>query len=92
MPLEGVQVIALRDSEVGAPVDPTAEQIATGRYPLDRFIYLYLRAGKGMPLDPFAEEYIRLALSDEGQHAIASAGFLPLNEGERAEERAKLAP
>jgi phosphate transport system substrate-binding protein len=91
IPLDGVKIVALK-TETGAPSPGTAAEIAAGRYPLDRFVYIYLRLGKGMPLDPFAKEYMRTVLSDEGQRAIAhdSAGYIPLNPGELAEERAKL--
>ena len=58
----------------------------------DRFVYIYLRLGKGVPMDDFGKEYVRMALSAEGQRAIAkeAAGYIPLNESELAQERAKL--
>ncbi len=91
MHLGDVKVIGLR-SEVGSSLQGSATDIAAGRYPLDRFVYIYLRMGKGMPLDSFGKEYVRMVLSDEGQRAIATeaAGYIPLNAGELAEERARL--
>lgn len=89
-PHANVKIVSLRFSDTGEPVLPTADGIEQGGYPFDRFVYLYLRAGKGTPLDPLALEYARTALSDEGQQAIASAGYLPLNAAELAQERAKL--
>jgi phosphate transport system substrate-binding protein len=89
-PHDNVKVVALRLSGTGQAVLPTGDVIEQGAYPLDRFVYLYLRAGKGAPLDPLALAYARTALSDEGQQAIASAGYLPLNAAELAQERAKL--
>ena len=91
-PLGNVKVVALKGTDTGLSVQPNATNIAIGRYPLDRFIYIYLRAGKGMPLDEFGKEYMRTVLSDAGQQAIAAeaAGYIPLNAGELAEERAKL--
>ena len=92
VPLAGVKVIALKSTETGIPIDPNAANIAAGRYPLDRYVYIYLRVGKGIPLDEFGKEYMRMVLSEEGQRVIAqeSAGYIPLNAGEIAEERAKL--
>jgi len=92
VPLSGVKVIALKNTEAGAALDATAANIAAGRYPLDRYIYIYLRVGKGMPLDEFGKEYMRMVLSEEGQRVIAqeAAGYIPLSAGELAEERAKL--
>ncbi|HEX9202030.1 MAG TPA: substrate-binding domain-containing protein [Acidobacteriaceae bacterium] len=89
--LDGVKLVALRN-DTGSPSRGSAADIAAGRYPLDRFVYIYLRIGKGTPIDTFAKEYIRMVLSDEGQRAIAgeTAGYIPLNAGELAEERARL--
>jgi phosphate transport system substrate-binding protein len=91
IPLDGVKVIGLK-SDSGASSQGIAADIAAGRYPLDRFIYIYLRVGKGAPIDEFGKEYMRMVLSSDGQRAIASniAGYLPLTAGELAEERARL--
>jgi phosphate transport system substrate-binding protein len=91
-PLANVKVLALKTTDTGKPIPPSSANIAAGIYPLDRFVYIYLRVGKGMPPDEFGMEYMRTALSDAGQRAIASeaAGYIPLNAGELAEERAKL--
>lgn len=91
VPLGDVKVIGLK-SDTGSASSGSAGDIAAGRYPLDRFVYIYLRVGKGMPLDSFGKEYVRMVLSDEGQRVIASeaAGYLPLSAGELAEERARL--
>jgi phosphate transport system substrate-binding protein len=89
--LVGVKVIALR-SDTGKPSTGSTLEIAAGSYPLDRFVYLYLRVGKGAPVDDFAKEYVRVALSEEGQRAIAAeaAGYIPLSAGELAQERGRL--
>lgn len=91
IPLDGVRLIGLK-SDAGAPSQGNPADIAAGRYPLDRFVYIYLRVGKGAPIDEFGEEYMRMVLSGEGQRAIAAnaAGYIPLNAGELAEERARL--
>ena len=92
LPLEGVKVLPLQRTESSPAVPPTAHEITAGRYPLDRFVYLYLRLGKGQPLDPFAVAYTRAALSPEGQQALASepTGYLTLSAAELAIERARL--
>ena len=89
--LDGVKLVALRN-DTGSPSRGSAADIAAGRYPLDRFVYIYLRVGKGIPIDAFGKEYVRMVLSDEGQRAIAgeAAGYIPLNTDELAEERARL--
>jgi phosphate transport system substrate-binding protein len=76
----------------GAPSQGSAEDIVSGRYPYNRYIYIYIRRGSGKPLDPFIAEYLRLALSREGQEAIAAEGhgYLPLSLDETRAELSKL--
>lgn len=70
----------------------TRADVMAGRYPLDRYLLIYVRIPPGGRLDPIAREYLRLALSPEGQRAIASGhlGYLPLSSAQAAVERAKL--
>ena len=84
----GVRVLALAADERAAPVALTEDSIRAGRYPLDRFLLVYVR----QPLDPFVREYLRLVLSRDGQAIVAgdTLGYLPLNSAEAAIERAKL--
>jgi phosphate transport system substrate-binding protein len=91
IPLQGLKRLALK-SDAGPASDGAASDIAAGRYPFDRYIYIYIRVGKGVPADPFAKEYIRMVVSDEGQRVIANerTGYIPLNPGEVAQERARL--
>ena len=86
-----VRVVGLTSSNDIAALDGTSEQIHTGRYPFDRYIYIYLRRDKNSHLDPFAEEYVRTALSPAGQHAIATeaSGYIPLSKVQISEELAK---
>lgn len=92
IPLESVKVVALKASDTSDALQPVSNVIASGRYPLDRYVYIYLRVGKGMPLDAFGREYVRMVLSPEGQRAIAAegTGYIPLTAGEIAQELTKL--
>ena len=88
----GVKIIAIGSSRFSRAYTGTSEDIAAGRYPLDRYVYIYMRSNLGVELDPFAKEYIRFVLSPEGQRIIATsrAGYIPLNTREVADELAKL--
>jgi phosphate transport system substrate-binding protein len=70
----------------------TRADLIAGRYPLDRYLLLYVRIPPGGQLDPVARQYLRLALSPAGQRAIASGhlGYLPLSAAQAAAERARL--
>ena len=87
-----VKVLAVTPGDWGTPMRGTREDILTGRYPYDRFLYVYVRRGPDAPVDPFVKEYLRMVFSREGQQAIAedAKGYLPLNAAELADELAKL--
>lgn len=88
----GVKVIGITPGEWGTVMRGSKEDVQSGRYPFDRFVYVYVRRLPGQPVDPFVKEYLRMALSKEGQDAIAAdaKGYLPLNAAEISAELAKL--
>jgi phosphate transport system substrate-binding protein len=88
----GVKVLGLLDGPFGTERKDSAEEIRSGHYPLDRFLFIYARAQNGKALDAMTKEYLEIALSREGQAAIAGEGegYIPLNSTEVAEEQAKL--
>lgn len=86
------RLVAVADDAGGPYMEGTEEEVASGRYPLDRSVGLAIRREPGKPLDPFVKEYVRLILSREGQAIVASEadGYVPLNAAQVAEELAKL--
>jgi phosphate transport system substrate-binding protein len=74
------------------PVHGTPAEIAAGRYPYDRYLYLYVRRTAGEPLAPWVMAYLQFVLSPAGQRALSGGaeGYLPLNDREVAEELFKL--
>jgi phosphate transport system substrate-binding protein len=87
-----VKVVGISADDWGNPMYGTRDDVLSGRYPFDRFLYVYVRRLPGQPVDPFVREYLRMVLSKEGQEAIASdvKGYIPLNATELASELAKL--
>lgn len=87
----GVKVLGITDGPSAKVRMPSAAEIRSGHYPLDRYVYLYARVPKGKPMNALALAYLQLALSPEGQAAIAAEheGYLPLNPTEVAEEQSK---
>jgi phosphate transport system substrate-binding protein len=78
--------IAMRAGD--APVALTEENIVAGRYPLDRFLLVYVRP----PVSPLARDFLRLMLSREGQAAVAATPqkYLPLSATDAARETDRL--
>jgi phosphate transport system substrate-binding protein len=62
----------------GTFVEPTYKNSLDGTYPLARFLYIYVNQKPGQPLDKLTGEFIRYALSHEGQEAVVRAKFFPL--------------
>jgi phosphate transport system substrate-binding protein len=83
-----VRAVPIAATEGAEAVAPTCENIIASRYPLDRHLLIYV----ARPVTPLAREFIRFALSREGQQAIAASpqGYLPLSAQDAAAERAKV--
>ena len=59
-------------------IPANADHAYNGTYPLSRFLYLYVNYKPGSELDPLRREFIRYALSYEGQMDVAACSYLPL--------------
>jgi phosphate transport system substrate-binding protein len=86
----GVKIVALADKDGGAYSDGNYEDVKSGKYPLNRFLYVYVNKAPGKPLDPIVKEYLRLVLSKEGQEVVVKDGYLPLPAAIVSQELAKL--
>jgi phosphate transport system substrate-binding protein len=72
-----VRTVALGES-ASTFVEPTYKNSLDGTYPLARFLYIYVNRKPGQPLDKLTGEFIKYALSHEGQEAVVQAKFFPL--------------
>lgn len=86
----GVKALALaRDAKSAfATTDP--EEVYAGKYPLARFLFVYVNRAPHKPLDPLTEQFLRFVLSREGQEIVRKDGYLPLKAGVVEQEIAKL--
>lgn len=86
----GVKALALAEKEGGpyGTVDP--EDVYAGKYPLARFLYVYVNKPPNSPADPLVREFIRFVLSKEGQKIVVKDGYLPLGHAIVQKELAKL--
>lgn len=85
----GVRAIKLSKEEGGACIEPTAENAYSGKYPIARFLYVYVnKPAKG--LEPLTREFVKMVLSKEGQEEVLKDGYFPLPEKVLDEDRKKL--
>jgi len=86
----GVKSLQLA-KDANTPFSSTeAEQVYAGKYPLSRFLYVYVNRPPGKPLDPLTEQFVRFALSHEGQEVVKKDGYMPLKSATVDQELAKL--
>ena len=85
----GVKAVAL--SKKGGPfVEATMDNAITGKYPLSRFLYVYVNKHPNKPLSPLQAEFIKLMLSEQGQGIVKKDGYIPLPIAVVEKELAKL--
>jgi phosphate transport system substrate-binding protein len=86
----GVKAVPLAEREGGYYSDGKYEDVTSGKYPLNRFLFLYINKAPGKPLDPVVAEYCKLIFSKEGQETVVKDGYLPLTAALVKEELKKL--
>ena len=86
-----VKVLPLSAKAGAAAVALTADNVANRSYPLTRDAFVYVNKAPGRALDPKVREFLRFALSREGQAIIAKAGiYTPLPASYASEQLKKL--
>jgi phosphate transport system substrate-binding protein len=86
-----VKVVPL-SGKPGEPfVEANVQNVYSHRYPLSRFVYIFVNKAPGKPLEPKIKEFLRAVLSREGQDVVAKEGvYIPLTPQIVREELAKL--
>ncbi len=86
----GVKALAISKKKGQPCYKPTYENVVSHKYPLGRYLYVYIVKVPNKPLDPLVKEFLKFALSYEGQQIVVKAGYLPLNAKVAMEELKKL--
>jgi len=73
-----VKVVALATDDGSTFVEASEQDSLSGRYPLSRFLWLYVNKAPDKPLPPAVAEFIRLILSQSGQQIVEKDGYVPL--------------
>ena len=74
----GVRAIPLAKKGSTEFVEATPETAVSGKYPLARFLYVYINKHPNKDLSPLEAEFAKLVLSQEGQHVVVKDGYIPL--------------
>lgn len=74
----GVKALALSDKKGGTIYEANYANVLSGKYPLSRMLYIYVAKKPGEPLPKVVEEFLKYALSKEGQQVVVKDGYDPL--------------
>ena len=80
--------LAPKDGAPYAKAEPA--DVYAGKYPLARFLMVYVNQAPGRPLDPLVREFLRMVLSKDGQEVVVKDGYLPLTKVIFQQEHDKL--
>lgn len=60
-------------------IEPTKANIVAGKYPLSRYLYIYLNKRPNQPLSPLEREFVRFIYSKQGQQLVAKDGYISVS-------------
>ncbi len=73
-----VQAVALAVDAEAKPVGALAKNAYNGKYPLARFLYLYVNKDPKKDLDPLRAEFLKFIFSKQGQERVLADGYFPI--------------
>lgn len=74
----GVKAVPVSKKPGGEFVQATPENASAGKYPLGRFLYMYVNKAPNKPLGPIETEFVKMVLSKTGQLVVVKDGYIPL--------------
>ena len=86
----GVRALPISEKDGGECAEPTPENSYAGKYPIARYLYVYVNKPPGKPADPMTQEFLKLVLSKQGQETVVKDGYFPLPASVLEKELAKL--
>jgi len=86
----GVKALALTKKTGKHFIPPTTEHVISGKYPLARFLYVYVNKAPNKPLAPLDAEFLKMVLSKAGQKVVEKDGYVPLPAAVAEKELEKL--
>jgi phosphate transport system substrate-binding protein len=85
-----VRAVPLSKDAYSEIYEANMENAYAGKYPMARFLLLYVNKEPGKALDPLRGEFLSYVLSYQGQEAVVKDGYLPLPVKVLLKEREKL--
>ncbi len=73
-----VRAIPIAKDDKSEFVIESYENVKSGKYPLSRFLYVYVAKNPTKEFDPLVKEFLKFIMSQEGQQVVAKDGYMPL--------------
>ena len=86
----GVKTVPLSETATSPVSDGSYADVTSGKYPLWRFLYVYVNKAPGKPVAPLVAEFVKLLFSKEGQEAVVKDGYMPLGAAQAQAELTKV--
>jgi phosphate transport system substrate-binding protein len=74
----GVRAVPLAKAEGKPFIAATPANAISGKYPLSRFLYIYVNKHPNKPLPPLEREFLKMVLAKSGQTTVVKDGYIPL--------------
>jgi phosphate transport system substrate-binding protein len=87
---DGVRAVPLASHYGATCYDASVEATLSGKYPIARYLYVYINKQPKQALDPLRSEFIKYILSKDGQIETENGGFFPITNEIRESELSKL--
>lgn len=62
----------------GEAFEASEANALAGKFPLARYLYVYVNKAPNKPLAPLEAEFVKLVLSKEGQEVVVKDGYIPM--------------
>jgi phosphate transport system substrate-binding protein len=85
-----VRAVPLTKKPGGEYIEATPENAASGKFPLSRYLYVYVNKAPNKPLPPLEREFVKLILSKTGQGVVIKDGYVPISAKIASKEMEKL--
>jgi phosphate transport system substrate-binding protein len=73
-----VKTVPLAKKEGDEFYDATPDNAISGKFPLSRFLYVYVNKAPNKPLEPNVAEFMKMVLAKQGQEVVLKDGYVPL--------------
>jgi phosphate transport system substrate-binding protein len=87
---EGVRAVPLASHYGATCYEASAEATLSRKYPIARYLYIYLNRKPNQSVDPLRAEFIKYILSKDGQQQTERGGFFPISNEIRQSDLNKL--